>query len=703
MKNKKTKKSFDRFAKKQKRSRRTRDREKEALLRAVMETNVGIDALRLGRSDDLGRGGRVSHKSRRDETRAEGIFSASKSGFGFVCVEGAERDIFIPEDRTLGAISGDRVEIIYHAYTSSLGEEKTEGRVKRIVEYGRTHVIGTLEERRTYRRTSRAYILIPDDPKIPFVLDVTDIGEGKVGDKVMAKIVRGDSSHSHRCTVTRTFGYALGREANYEAILAECEIPTEFSAPELAEAEFFASMPLSEEGRVRRGETIFTIDGEGAKDLDDAVSLRKIKGGWQLGVHIADVSVYVKERTHLDRAVMARGTSVYFTDKVVPMLPRALSNGACSLNPDEDKYTLSAIINLNAQGEIVKTKIEPSIIRSRVRGVYSEVNKIFSGEADGAIRAKYKSVLPSLMRMRELYRILKARANLRGSLELESSEAEILLGEDGMPVDIVKRTRGEAEELIEQFMICANEAVATLLSNKGIPCVFRVHEEPPREKLSEFITYVHNLGFDTGTLSMKNHTPSDFSRLLAKAEERGILKQVSYAALRTMSKAKYSDVRAGHFGLGLEYYAHFTSPIRRLSDLATHRIIHKVLLEERRPEIYAKYAHRAAAAATETEIRAVTAERRIENLYKVLYMSDRIGECYDATINSVTSFGFFAELENTCEGLVPISELYGAFVFDEKHLTLRFRDTVYRIGDKVRIRVEEADVLSGKLRFSVVR
>ena len=686
--------------------RRSKERAKNELMRAVLETNVGIDALKIGDSLDGGRRSRMSDKIRRDEIFAEGVFSSSKGGFGFVTVEGAERDIFIPEDKTLGALDGDRVEIIYHSYTSRYGEEKTEGRVKRVTLPIKKTVVGTLRETHPYRvgRSARVprYIIEPDDPRLGFELTVTDTAGALSGDKVMALIRRGYSSRDHECSVIRSFGNTYTKEANYEAILAECEIPVDFSEAELCEARFFAAAPISDTGRVRRTETIFTIDGEGAKDLDDAVSLRKLKSGWELGVHIADVSEYVKERSHLDRAVMARGTSVYFTDKVVPMLPKELSNGACSLNPDEDKYTLSAIISLDTDGEIIGVKLEPSIIRSSVRGVYSEVNAIFRGNATDGVREKYKKVLPSLRRMHELYKILYKKSVARGSLELETAEAEIILDGNGYPVDIIKRERGDAEKLIEQFMLTANEAVAKYLSDAQIPCVYRVHEEPPIERLGEFLTYAHNLGFDTSYISREKSEPRDLARLLFAAQEKGLIREVSYAMLRSMSKAKYSDARSAHYGLALKYYCHFTSPIRRLSDLATHRIIHKVLLEDKRPEAYVKYAKRAAAAATDAEIRAVNAERKIENLYKVIYMSDKIGECFDATVSSVASFGFFAELDNTCEGLIPISELPGVFTFDEGNLSLRSRDAVYRVGDSVRVRLEEADIIKGKLRFSVV-
>jgi len=706
----KNKKALRKITKVNTHKRKSKERAKNALLRAIAETNVGTDALKISFSRDEGRRGRISEKVRRDEHVIVGTFSSSKSGFGFVTPdeeyrELSERDIFIPEDKTKGALDGDRVEAVFRFYTSRFGETKTEGRIRKITEYGRRTVIGTLlcskSERRGSKRFPERYYILPDDSKLFITPEVRERGEAKVGDKVEALIVREGEYGKTVCDVVRSFGDAESRGANYEAILAECEIPVEFTPAELKEAESLAAMPLSREGRVYRSEIIFTIDGEGAKDLDDAISLRKTSGGWLLGVHIADVSAYVSEKSALDRAVMARGTSVYFTDKVVPMLPPALSNGACSLNAGEEKYTLSALISLDKEGEIKGIKIEPSIIKSRVRGVYSEVNRIFDGTADSAILKKYKEVIPTLNKMRELYLILLQKSRKRGSMELESSEAEILLDQSGNPVDIIKRERGEGERLIEEFMLTANEAVARLLCEKQIPCVYRIHENPPPDKLSDFLNYMHNLGFDTSVISREKAEPSDFSRLLALAAEKGLSLPVSYTMLRAMSKAKYSDRRQRHFGLSLDYYCHFTSPIRRLSDLATHRIIHRVLLEGKRSEGYSKYAYRAAAAATEAELRAVNAERRIENLYKTIYMSRHIGEEFVGVITSVTSFGFFAELDNTCEGLVPLEELYGFFTFDEKNLTIRSRDTSYKLGDTVRVRLEEADIIRGKLRFSV--
>ncbi len=706
MKRNNTKRSLEKFSKRNVHKRRGKEKAKNELMRALNEVGVSYDSVKLSSAVDGGRRARRSAVKGKDETVCRGVYSSSKSGFGFVAVEGVERDIFIPEGKSGGAIDGDLVEIVYHEYESRFGETKTDGRVRRIVEYGRKTLIGTLEyEMFLYSKKRRAQrlVLIPDDPRIFMRPVVNDAGGASEGDKVEVKILR-TGAPELECEVIRSFGRTESREANYEAILAECEIEADFSKEELAEAEFFAAAPISDEGRVRRTrDIIFTIDGEGAKDLDDAVSVKRLNnGGWQLGVHIADVSHYVRERTHLDRAVMRRGTSVYFTDKVVPMLPKSLSNGACSLNPNEEKYALSAIITISEAGDIISAKIEPSVIKSRVRGVYSEVNRILSGDADAELISKYKEVIPSLRKMHELYFILKAKSERRGAIELDSPEAEIILSELGEPVDIVKRERGDAERLIEQFMLAANEAVATLLTEKGIPCVYRVHDAPSPEKLSDFLEFLQNLKFDTRMISREKPKPSELASVIEEAEKRGISEPVSYLMLRSMAKAKYSENQSLHFGLGIELYCHFTSPIRRLSDLATHRIIHKVLIEGKRAEMYASYARRAAAAATDAELRAVSAERRIENLYKVIYMEKFVGEEFYAMINSVTSFGFFAELPNTCEGLVPISSLSGVFTFDEKNIMLRSRYKEYRLGDTVKIKIEEADRIRGKLRFSVV-
>lgn len=706
MKRKNTKNDFKKFTKRNTHKRRDKEKGKRELLKIIGELGVKTDGAKILMSEDKSTRGKKS-SSRHSDRECIGVFSSSKSGFGFVTPQNPEdypKDIFIPEGKTNGAIDGDLVEIVFHTFDSHF-EEKTEGRVTKIISYGRKTVIGKVAYKRSFGHRKDEYVLLPDNDKISICPTLTELSGANVSDKVEAEIIR-DKLHPTsqiKCRVIRNFGPAYSKEANYEAVLAECDIETDFTKEELYEADFFASLPITKEGRVdRTRDVIFTIDGADAKDLDDAVSLRRLPDGYQLGVHIADVSYYIKERTHLDRAVMSRGTSVYFVDKVVPMLPPQISNGACSLSSGEEKYTLSAIINLDKSGNIRSVKIEPSVIKSRVRGVYSEVNEIFSGAADRQIKNKYKEVIPTLLKMKELYEVLLKNSTERGAIDFEAAEAKIILDPLGAPVDIIKRERGISERIIEQFMITANVAVASLLYDKKIPCVYRVHEPPTEDKLAAFLEFIHNLGFDTKIISKNKKDAADFASLLKEAQNREILSPVSYVMLRSMSKAKYSEVCTGHFGLSLMRYCHFTSPIRRLSDLATHRIIRGVLLSDKRPEQYLSYARRAAAAATDAEIRAVSAERKIENLYKVIYMEEFIGREFDAVISSVGSFGFFVELDNTVEGLVPISTLGNHFIFEEKNYVLRSGVTYYRLGDKVRVVLEEADIVHGKLRFSVL-
>ncbi len=698
-------KNLSKFTKRATHKRRAKEAARKELLRAVRETGVGYDSLKLRDALDSGRRGRASLSLHSDELIARGVYTSSKNGYGFVSASEAGKDIFVPAGKSNGAVDGDLVEAAYTEYTNRYGEEKTDGRVLKIVEYGRKTVIGTVEEniQRYRRRVRRSYILVPDEPRINLRPEILELCGALPGEKAECELLRNRGS-SPSCRVVRIFGDSESKNANYEAILADAGIITDFSEDELEQARQVAKEEISDFGRVRKTkEIIFTIDGEDAKDLDDAVSIRRLPGGgFRLGVYIADVSHYVRERTPLDRAVTARGTSVYFTDKVVPMLPTELSNGACSLNAGEEKYALGASIDIDSEGNIKKLLLEECVIVSRVRGVYSEVNSVLSGKADRGLRGKYSEVKDSLNKMLELYHILEKKSRARGAIDFDAPEARIILGDRGEILDIIKRERGVAERMIEQFMLAANEAVATYLTERGIPCVYRIHEAPPPDKLDEFVTYAHNLGFDTSVITKNAPTAKDFSRLLLLAEERGILAPVSYTMLRTMSKAKYSEKQTPHFGLGIENYCHFTSPIRRLSDLATHRIIKRVLFEKKRAEMYAGYARRAAAAATDGELRAISAERRIENLYKTLYMSEFVGDSFLCEVGSVTSFGLFVVLENTCEGLIPISELPGVFTFDEKNLIIRSSNKIYRIADRLTVRLEEADIIRGKLRFSII-
>ena len=695
---KNTRKDFQKFKARSRLSEK--QRAKRELLRAVEETNVAYGGARISASFDRGGRGRGSA-----ERECIGKFCETSYGYGFVTPEDGGRDIFIPEGRSFCALDGDRVKISYRTYRTGLGEERTEGRVISVEEPYLERIIGTVRSDyyRHGRRLIRKLYLSPDNSRCHkefFILGDPEVCEG---DKALGKIVRHKSGY-FECEIESSFGNSLSKEANYSAILAEYGIESSFTDIEIEEARVAASEKLTDEGRLNlTGEVIFTIDSESAKDLDDAVSLKKEGEGYALGVHIADVSHYVKEKTALDRLAMRRGNSVYFTDKVVPMLPESLSAGACSLLPGEDKYALSAIISLSKNGEIKGVTLEKTVIRSRVKGIYSEINEIFARTAPEALLKKYEECLPTLELMYSLYKILAKRSEARGALELDSDEAEIILDEQGAPVDVIRRVRGDGERLIEQFMLTANEAVATLMRREGIPCIFRTHAKPPEDKLSDFITYAHNLGFDTSYISADKSSGKDLSRLLCEAKERGISEAVSYSLLRAMAKAEYSDIPTGHFGLGIDNYCHFTSPIRRLSDLVTHRIITKALIEGKAAEKYRGAAKRAAAAANEGEARAVGAERRIDSLYKTIYMSQRLGERFVGRVSSVTSFGLFVTLQNTCEGLIPISELGGVYVFDEKNLTIRGGKDIFRVGDELTVSPVEADITRGKIRFELIR
>ena len=708
MKRKLTKKNQEKFVKVNTHKRRGKEKAQREIIKALEECKVSFDGFIYKDTDDTG----IRRKAwpiPRAEKCVLGIYSSSRSGFGFVTPEGAAmRDVFIPEGENLGAIDGDYVECVYRSFKRGYGEEKTEGRVTKILEFGRETVVGTLALLRSHmvgkHRAAEVCYLIPDDDRLNLRPIVRNMLGASDGDKVQVKILRGTGTgYSPFCEIVSVFGASDSKEANYRAVLAESGMPTEFSDKEIEEAESVALEPVLDTGRAQYpGAVIFTIDSEGAKDLDDAVSIRKLGNGYRLGVHIADVSYYVRERTALDRCVMRRGTSVYFTDKVVPMLPPVLSNGACSLNAGEKKYAISALIDLDDRGNITGVKLEPSIITSRVRGVYSEVNALLSGLGDAALREKYRTVLPSLRKMNRLYEVLEEKSRRRGSLELEVAEAEIVLSESGEPIDIQRRARGIAERMIEQFMLTANEAVATLLTEKHVPCVYRVHESPPEDKVCELLTYAKNLGLDIRGIKADRVTSNELSRLLSDAERRGVKSPVSYTMLRSLSKAHYSENLGLHFGLAIEKYCHFTSPIRRLSDLATHRIIRRCLFEDKEAAQYKKYAARIAALASDTELRAVAAERKIENLYKAVYMQGHVGTEFAARISSVTRFGIFAELENTCEGLIPISTMPGVFIFDELSSSVYGSGLVYKVGDSIKIRVEEADVTRGKLRFSLI-
>lgn len=637
-----------------------------------------------------------------------GCFRASQKEFGFVTPsEGEHADYFVPPGKTAGAIDGDKVlcRLIEHD-----SEKSDVAEVTKIISHSLKTVIGTLRTLSVRGKKGRTlYTLEPDSKKYSFTVICTP-AEGivpKVGNKVEVELTKYPKKDvCAKGKIIRDFGKATSREANYTAILHENGIKTAFEKEALAEADREAEdIPDTADQRQDLCDRmIFTIDGEDAKDLDDAVSVERLADGYLLGVHIADVSHYVRQGSAIDREAYERGTSVYFTDQVVPMLPKALSNGICSLNPGVPRRTLSAFVYIDNRGNITGCDVKKTLICSKVRGVYSQVNDIFEKGEESAYYEKYSVLGSTLDDMRQLYEILAEKSVKRGALELETVEAKILVDENALPTDIIKRERGIAEKLIEQFMLAANEAVAGWLNDMSMPCVYRIHEEPPHDKIQKFALFAHNLGLDTSALGAKKLHPSVFSGILREAKEKELGGIVSYVLLRSLSKAKYSESPSPHFGLGIEKYCHFTSPIRRYPDLATHRIISNILVGNISPASAAylgSYAQRSAVKSTENELKAIAAERDIEDLYKCLYMERFIGQEFDAVVSSVTGFGLFAELENSCEGMIPITTLDGYYSYDEGTYSLVCGLQSYRLGDRIKVVIDSVDLICRKIEMRI--
>lgn len=624
------------------------------------------------------------------------LVSLSKN-FGFARPDGGGDDIFIHGSALQGALVGDKI-IVGDIRKDDRGPS---GRVRRIVEHKPAQTTGTVSI------TDEGIEFIPDNAiRYNLRMRERDLNGAKNGDKVMASLeqdYRGDWAYA---SVKKVFGSGRTARVCADAIVEQYGIPHVFPQEVLDEAERVGNEPISDEEYAKRldlrGEPIFTIDSKDAKDLDDAISVKRTDFGYTLGVHIADVSHYVKEGSAIDEEAINRGTSVYFADRVIPMLPEVLSNGACSLNAGTDKLAFSALIELDKEGHITKYDFKKTIISSKVRGVYSEVNEILDGTASEEILNKYAPVMESLMSAKELADILKANSAARGTMELDSGESKFILDENGICIDIMPRVSGEAEQLIEQMMVTANIAAAKFSLDHKLPFLYRVHGTPDPKRVEELVTLLQLVGVPCKEIVKPNPETQDFAAILDRVRGLPCETLVSQRLLRTMEKARYSTEETGHFGLALSDYSHYTSPIRRYPDTSIHRVLSAFVEGMPAEEVRRRYAQFCETSATESsrnEIRALIAERDAEDCYMAEYMSQHIGEHFEGTVSGVTMRGVFVRLENSVEGFVSLDAFEGEdFVYDGL-ITQRSPKRELTIGTPLPIIVASAYVATGKVDF----
>lgn len=620
--------------------------------------------------------------------------------FSFARPKDGSEDIFVHNRNLNGALPGDTV--FLKVRKNSRG---TDGFVERVVARGSHEFSG-----KVVRAGKGLAVEADSSVRFPVALERSKKKQRvRPGEKVMVKIAGcGRNKGEYNAKLVKQYGDADCARVCADSIIDSAGIPYLFPDKVAAQAKSLSEAgitPVDYNNRLDlRKEVIFTIDGADAKDLDDAVSVERLpRGGWRLGVHIADVSHYVRSGTAMDVEAMQRGTSVYFADRVIPMLPKEISNGICSLNSGVDRLTFSAIIGLTAAGEIKSYRFAKTVICSKVRGVYSEVNSIFDGTAGEDILKKYSPVSDALTEMRSCARVLKNNSSSRGALAIDSKESKIILDENGVACAIEPRERGEAEELIEQFMITANVAAARFAEKSGAPFVYRIHEKPKEERLAALKETVQLFGLDL-RLVHADSTPMELAKLLNQARGTKYARVVSEETLRTLSKARYAPECRGHFGLALTHYAHFTSPIRRYPDLSIHRILTDLVSgvsSDTLTKKYGTFAVKSSELSTDCEIRAMNAERDCEDCYKAEYMKAYVGDVFDGVISSVANHGIYVELPNSVEGMIRSDELYGCR-FDGRmsYVTLSGKKK-YSVGDPVRIQVTRVDISKGNIDFSI--
>jgi len=639
-----------------------------------------------------------------DSHLKKGIMRVNKKGFGFVEVGNLEDDIYISSDNMNGAIHDD---VVLVEITSKMNLGKLEGRVLRIIERKINRYIGLIK----FDKKGIGHITL-DDNKIKLDIEIPkDKSLNAVdGHKVVVELGKKiNNNGKYEGSVVEIIGHINDPGVDILSIIYKYNIDIDFSDDTKKQLESIPMEVREDDLKGRRDlrdETIFTIDGDDTKDIDDAISIEKLlNGNYKLGVHIADVSYYVREGTPLDNDAMERGTSVYLVDRVIPMIPHELSNGICSLNPDVDRLAISCVMEFDKNGKQLNYEIFPSVIKSRIQMTYKNVNKILE---ENYIVEGYEDYVDDLKLMAELAKILRRAKINRGYIDFGVDEAKILVDKDCVPVDVVLRDRGVGENLIEDFMIAANECVASHIYFMNLPFIYRIHEYPKEEKIRSFLGFVSNLGY-TITGNISDMKPTTIQRILKQLEDKPEYKILSSLLLRSMQKAIYSPENLGHYGLASSCYTHFTSPIRRYPDTTVHRLLRTYLFNNNMDmKTIRKWEEKLvyiAEHSSEKERSSVDCEREVEDMKMAEYMEKHIGEKYEGMISSVTSFGMFVELPNLIEGLVPIKDMPDFFHYDEAKLTLTGeRSHVrYSIGDKVVVKVVRASKEDKTIDFEVVR
>lgn len=643
-------------------------------------------------------------QEKKKEVTVTGIFRANKAGFGFLTVDENEDDMFIGRNDLGYAIDGDTVEAVIKKPANRLKGTAAEAKIVGIVERSLKTVVGKFildDEKPKYA----GYIKSKDQKiqqkiyikKEPVVLDGTEIIKVDI-DKYPTR------GHDYFVGQVRDIvGHQGDVGIDVLEVLESMDIVSDFPDDVLAEANAVPNAPTNKDliGRVDlRQEVTFTIDGADAKDLDDAVHIKLLDNGhFELGVHIADVSYYVTEGSALNREAVARGTSVYVTDRVVPMLPERLSNGICSLNPNVDRLTQSCLMEIDRKGRVVNHQICQSVINTTFRMTYSDVNAILAG--DDELAEKYQPIVESIHHMADLHAILEKMRVRRGALNFDTNEAKIIINDKGMPVDIVLRQRGVAERMIESFMLAANETVAEHFSKRKLPFIYRIHEEPKAEKLQKFLDYASIFGIHIHGTANKI-TQQALQEFMAKVENKPGADVLNMMLLRSMQQARYSEHNHGHYGLAAEYYTHFTSPIRRYPDLLVHRMIREYTqVTDEKIEHFRQVIPELATSSSTLERRAIDAERVVEAMKKAEYMEEYVGEEFEGVVSSVVKFGLFIELPNTIEGLIHITTLPEFYNYNERTMTLQGEKSgkVFRVGQPIKIKLVRADKETGDIDF----